>query len=170
MRSNVSHTTAKKLNCGEKNACSHAIESLWDLDKADVTQIEVIRSAMLTVRLNVSAHSFHNNTSLRQRSIAESFRVCYYYHCSKIYLVNLLFHLNMSQAIAKPQLRGAGKRWWSMGLALALGSACTFAVWFKYQVVEKRKKHYKEFWENWDDQKEFKEMREAGIFKGFEAS
>lgn len=77
----------------------------------------------------------------------------------------------MSQtAIAKPQLRGAGKRAWGFGLAVALGASAIFAVWFKYQVVEKRKKHYKEFWENWDDQKEFREMQEAGIFKGFEPS
>lgn len=72
--------------------------------------------------------------------------------------------------INKPQLRGAGMRKWTAGGAFSLLAACSFALWFKFNVLEVRKKHYKEFYENWDDQKEFEAMRKAGIFKGFEPS
>lgn len=72
--------------------------------------------------------------------------------------------------LAKPNLRGAGARQWGYGGAFSIFCGCAFALWFKTNVLEVRKKHYKEFYENWDDQKEFEAMRKAGIFKGFEPS
>lgn len=75
----------------------------------------------------------------------------------------------MSQTSAVvPRMRGLGQRWWGIGVLFALGVSGTFAVWFKYAVVERRKRHYKEFYEQWDDDKEYQAMKEAGVFKGFE--
>lgn len=67
-----------------------------------------------------------------------------------------------------PQLRGAGKRAWGIALVSSLTASALFAVWFKKNVVEARKKHYKEFYDNYDDDKEYEKMKQAGIFKGFE--
>lgn len=65
-------------------------------------------------------------------------------------------------------MRGLGKRWWGRGLMFSLAVSATFAVWFKYAVVLKRRQHYKEFYEKWDDDKEYQAMKAAGVFKGFE--
>lgn len=70
----------------------------------------------------------------------------------------------------KPQLRNWGTRQWAIGLAASLVVSCSFAVWFKINVLEARKKHYKEFYENYDDDKTFERMKKAGVFKGFEPS
>lgn len=71
---------------------------------------------------------------------------------------------------AVPQLRGGGRRQWAIGLFASLAVSMSFAVWFKYNVLEPRKRSYKEFYDNWDDEKEFEAMRKTGIFKGFEPS
>lgn len=67
-----------------------------------------------------------------------------------------------------PQLRGGGKRAWGIALVSALTLSAVTALWFKTNVVEARKKHYKEFYDNYDDDKEYESMKKAGIFKGFE--
>lgn len=69
----------------------------------------------------------------------------------------------------KPRLRNLGKRQWATCLFVALAASGTFALWFKINVVEARKKHYIDFYENYDDDKEYARMKAAGIFKGFEA-
>lgn len=69
---------------------------------------------------------------------------------------------------AAPQLRGLGMRAWSRVLYGALATSCCFAVWFKINVVEARKQHYKDFYENYDDEKVYNGMKRAGVFKGFE--
>jgi len=76
----------------------------------------------------------------------------------------------MMTTLKKPQLRGAGMRWWKRAGASSIVIACSYALWYKVRIMEKRKAHYKEFYENWDDNKEFEAMRKAGIFKGFEPS
>lgn len=73
-------------------------------------------------------------------------------------------------AVAKPQLRGHGFRLWTMGGVFSIAAAFATALILKYNVLEKRKIHYREFYEQWDDEKEFQAMRKAGIFKGFEPS
>lgn len=69
-----------------------------------------------------------------------------------------------------PELRGAGMRQWKYALLASLGVSMSYAVWFKYYVLEPKKKMYKDFYDNWDDDFEFERMRKAGIFKGFEPS
>jgi hypothetical protein len=69
-----------------------------------------------------------------------------------------------------PQLRGGGKRQWGIALAASLVASMSFAVWFKYSVLEPKKRMYKEFYDKWDDDAEFERMQKAGIFKGFEPS
>lgn len=69
---------------------------------------------------------------------------------------------------AKPQLRGAAQKQWTIGLAFSLAASAAFALWFKTNVLEARKKHYASFYETYDDEKEFEKMKAAGIFKGFE--
>lgn len=72
--------------------------------------------------------------------------------------------------VNKPKLRGAGHRTWAIALGVSLLASCSFAVFYKYKVLEPRKRHYQEFYEKWDDDKEFEAMRKAGVFKGFEPS
>lgn len=76
----------------------------------------------------------------------------------------------MAQALPKPQLRGLGKRAWGIAVGISILASCSFAVFYKYRVLEVRKRHYIEFYEKWDDEKEFAAMQKAGIFKGFEPS
>lgn len=71
-------------------------------------------------------------------------------------------------ALPKPRLRGLAIREYSIWLYGSLGVCGLFALWFKKNVVEARKKQYKEFYENWDDDKHFEAMKKAGVFKGFE--
>lgn len=75
----------------------------------------------------------------------------------------------MSTEVAKPRLRNLGMRQWGMALAFSLFASGAFAVWFKINVVERRKNHFKEFYENYDDNAAFQSMKEAGVFKGYEA-
>lgn len=72
-------------------------------------------------------------------------------------------------APTKPNLRNYGKRQWGACLFAGLAASAAFALWFKVNVVEARKKHYIDFYNNYDDDKAFESMRKAGIFKGFEA-
>lgn len=72
--------------------------------------------------------------------------------------------------VKKPNLRGFGTRQWGMCLAFSLVASSTFAVWFKKNVVEARKQHYKDFYDTYDDAKEYNAMKAAGVFKGFEWS
>jgi len=69
-----------------------------------------------------------------------------------------------------PQLRGGGKRQWGIALAASLVVSMSYAVWFKYRVLEPKKQMFKDFYDNWDDEMEFKRMQKAGLFKGFEPS
>lgn len=71
---------------------------------------------------------------------------------------------------SKPRLRGLGQRQWGACLAFSLAAGAGFALWFKINVVERRKQHYIDFYKDYDDDKAYKSMKEAGIFKGFEAS
>lgn len=73
-------------------------------------------------------------------------------------------------AVNKPRLRNIGKRQWTICVSFSLLASSVFAVWFKKNVVEARKKHYKDFYDNYDDDKEYQAMKAAGIFKGFEWS
>lgn len=74
----------------------------------------------------------------------------------------------LKTTMAKPQLRGAGKKAWTICLGLSLVTGAAFAVWYKTNILEPRKKQYIDFYNNWDDEKEFEAMRKAGVFKGFE--
>lgn len=69
---------------------------------------------------------------------------------------------------AAPQLRGLGIKAWSRVVYGAVGVSCVWAVWFKKNIVEARKQHYKDFYETYDDDKAYEGMKKAGIFKGFE--
>lgn len=60
-------------------------------------------------------------------------------------------------------------RAWAICLYSSLAGSAAFAVWYKYNVLEARKKHYKDFYDNYDDDKAFAGMKAAGVFKGFEA-
>lgn len=70
----------------------------------------------------------------------------------------------------KPQLRGYGKKTWTICLFASLATSATFAVWFKKNVVERRRQQYIDFYDQWDDDKEYQAMKAANLFKGFEAS
>lgn len=71
---------------------------------------------------------------------------------------------------SKPRLRGLGQRQWAICLGLSLAAGASFALWFKVNVVERRKQHYIDFYKDYDDDKAYQSMKDAGIFKGFEAS
>ena len=75
-----------------------------------------------------------------------------------------------ANAVAKPQMRNLGMRAWTIAAVASTATASCFAVWFKTNVVEARKKHYKEFYDNYDDDAAFESMRKAGVYKGFEPS
>lgn len=72
--------------------------------------------------------------------------------------------------VKKPQLRNLGKRQWSICLYTSLAVSSLFALWFKKNVVEARKQHYKDFYDTYDDEKTYQAMKAAGVFKGFEWS
>lgn len=71
-------------------------------------------------------------------------------------------------AVVKPKLRNFARTEWTRCLFGSLAVGSLFAIWFKINVVEARKKHYASFYENYDDDKEYEAMRKAGVFKGFE--
>lgn len=73
-------------------------------------------------------------------------------------------------ATAAPQLRGLGMRSWAIWLGVSLASSAAFAVWYKINVMEKRKQGYIDFYKTYDERKEFQAIRKAGLFKGFEWS
>ena len=59
-------------------------------------------------------------------------------------------------------------RQWTIATGINLVLAAGVAVWYKKNVVEKRKETFREFWKTWDDDKEYAAMKRAGIFKGSE--
>lgn len=74
----------------------------------------------------------------------------------------------MSSAAVAPRLRGLGMRNWTIWLGISLATSGAFAVWYKINVMEKRKQGYIDFYKNYDERKEFEAIKKAGLFKGFE--
>lgn len=60
-------------------------------------------------------------------------------------------------------------RQWTYATAFNLTVAAGVAIWYKFNVVDKRKDTYDAFWKTWDDDKEYARMKRAGIFKGYES-
>lgn len=78
--------------------------------------------------------------------------------------------IKMTQQVKKPQLRGHAMQSASRILYGSLFAGACFAVWYKYRVLEVRKKKFEDFWEQYDAEADFEAMRKEGIFKGFEPS
>lgn len=68
----------------------------------------------------------------------------------------------------KPKLRGYAMQSYSRAFCFSLAAACATAVYLKYNLVEARKKEYRDFFSQYDVEKEYQAIKAAGIFKGFE--